>query len=183
MPLGSQFVDYVERDLIQPLSGLVSDSWADQFYEGSFAEGVNMFDGQIYSWPGTGPSLSYMLYYNKDVLEAAGLEAKAPETWEEMREMARIVTEQGNGDIFGLVFSGGTPSRFTQLAVAGFASGISDGQGSFDGFNYITGQYELDNQAWVDSLNFILDLKNDGSILPSSFMLKVSGIRSVVCGR
>ncbi len=174
LPLGSQVADYVDKDLIQPITGLVSDTWKDQFYEGTFQEGVNQFDGKIYTWPGTGPSLSYMLFYNKEVLENAGLEPKAPRTWDELREMAKTVTEQGKGDVFGLTFGGGTPARFTQLAVAGFAVGASKGESPFDGFNFIEGKYDLDSKAWVDAVNFMLALKEDGSILPSSFMMKTT---------
>lgn len=172
LPLGSQVSDYVNKKLIQPITGLVSENWNKSFYEGSFAEGVNQFDGKIYTFPTTGPSLSYMLYYNKDVLQKAGFEPRAPKTWDELREMARVVTQKGKGDVYGLTFPGGTPARFTQLAVAGFAVGAGKGDSPFDGFNFIQGKYDLDSKAWVDSVNFMLALKKDGSILPSSFTMK-----------
>jgi multiple sugar transport system substrate-binding protein len=174
LPLGSQISDYVSKKLVQPISGLVSDQWSSKFYDGSFLEGINKFDGKIYSWPTTGPSLSYMLFYNKDVLKNAGLEPRAPKTWDELREMAKKVTAQGKGDVYGVAFGGGTPARFTQLVVAGFAVGASKGESPFDGFNFIEGKYDLGSKPWVDSVNFLLNIKKDGSILPSSFMLKTT---------
>ena len=174
MPLGAQISDYASKKLIQPVTGLVSDNWKNQFYEGSFTEGVNQFDGNIYAWPTTGPSLSYMLFYNKEVLEKAGLEPKAPKTWDELREMAQTVTKQGKGDIYGITFGGGTPARFTQLVAAGFAVGAGKGDSPFEGFNFIQGKYDLDSKAWVDAVNYLLTLKKDGSILPSSFTMKTT---------
>lgn len=173
LPLGAQISKYVSSDLIRPITGLVSDKWTENFYEGSFQEGVNQIDGKIYSWSLEGPSLNHMLYYNKDVLKKAGLDPnKPPKTWDELRDMAKKVTEQGKGDTFGLVFSGGGPATFTRLVVAGFANGASKGS-NYDGFNYLTGRYEMDSKAWVDSVELLLSLKKDGSILPSSFTLKV----------
>ncbi|WP_134698601.1 ABC transporter substrate-binding protein [Ammoniphilus sp. YIM 78166] len=173
LPVGATVSRYVSSDLIQPISGLVSDEWKKVFAEGSFQEGVNQLNGEIYTWPMDGPSMSYMLYYNKDVLKNAGLDPNnPPKSWDELREMAKTVTSKGNGDIYGVAFPGGALPRFTQNTVAGFAIGAAPGSNPF-GFNYQTGKYDIDSKAWVDSVNFLLDLKKDGSILPSSFALKV----------
>jgi multiple sugar transport system substrate-binding protein len=173
LPQGATVRKYVETDLIQPISGLVSDDWTKNFYEGSFQEGVNQFDGKVYSWSIDGPGLGHLMYYNKEVLEKAGLDPnKPPKTWDELREMAKKVTEQGKGDVYGLTFPGGGPATFTQLPIAGLTIGTSRGS-TFEGFNYVTGQYDMDSKAWVDGVNFMLSLKKDGSILPSSFTLKV----------
>ncbi|WP_226527239.1 ABC transporter substrate-binding protein [Metabacillus niabensis] len=173
MPLGTTVSSMVKDELIQPISGLVSEEWSERFYDDSFQEGVNVFDGEIYSWSFDGPSLSYMLYYNKDVLKNAGLDPnQPPTTWDELRDMAKVVTEQGKGDIFGLAFAGGGPAVFVQNLIAGFAIG-SNPEHTMDGFNFKTGKYEFNGENWVESVNFLLDIKKDGSILPSSMMLKV----------
>lgn len=159
----------VEQNLIRPIDELVSDDWKNQYYEGTFVEGINMIDGNIYTFPIIGPELLYMLYYNVDVMKAAGLNPdQPPKTWDELRAMAKTVTEQGKGDVYGLVLgasTGGYPHRFVQ----GFAEGISPLLGT--PFNFQTGKYNYDQQPWVDSVQFMLDLKSDGSILPSSYNL------------
>ncbi|WP_226527242.1 ABC transporter substrate-binding protein [Metabacillus niabensis] len=173
MPLGAKVGTLVEDELIQPISELVSDEWSSKFYEGTFVEGVNQFDGKIYAWPESGDSMSYMLYYNKDVLEKAGLDSnKPPKTWDELKEMAKKVTEQGKGDTFGLTFAGGGPAVFVENAISGFALGINP-EHTNDGFNLKTGQYEVNGENWVNSVSYLLDLKKNGYILPSSMMLKV----------
>ncbi len=162
-----------------PYDGLVSDNWKKQFAQGSFQEGVNVIDGKTYSWPVTGPALTSILYYNKDVLKNAGLDPdKPPTTWEELRSMARTVTEKGKGDVYGLVFSGGesaTASGITKI-VDGLAAGLNKeevGDGS-SRFNYKTGMYAFNSKASLDSFEFLNQLKTDGSILPSSYTMKLA---------
>ncbi|EGL18383.1 MULTISPECIES: extracellular solute-binding protein [unclassified Paenibacillus] len=162
-----------------PFDGIVSDNWKKQFAEGSFQEGVNLIDGKTYSWPITGPVLTSILYYNKDVLKNAGLDPeKPPKTWDELRSMAKTVTEKGKGDVYGLVFSGGESATASGIAkiVDGLAAGLNKeevGDGSYR-FNYKNGTYAFDSKATIDSFNFLNELKNDGSILPSSYTMKLA---------
>ncbi|MBM7563913.1 ABC transporter substrate-binding protein [Paenibacillus sacheonensis] len=157
----------------QPFDGLVSDAWKTQFTAAAFAEGVNVIDGKTYSWPLTGPQLNSILYYNKGVLEAAGLDPeKPPATWDELRAAAKTVTEKGKGDVFGLVFGGGEHGDASGITkfVGSLAGGINS-QAAF-GFDYKTGRYEYGSDAIVESFDYLTKLKADGSILPSSYTLK-----------
>jgi multiple sugar transport system substrate-binding protein len=154
---------------IRPYEGIVSDNWKKQFYPGSFAEGINVIGGKTYAWPITGPELDYMLYYNKEVLQKSGLDPeKPPKTWDELQEMAKTVTAKGKGDIFGLVF-GGADNDFTRAA-QGLAGGISPEDAGT--FNYKTGKFTFDSKAITDAIKYMLTLKADGSILPSSYTMK-----------
>ena len=47
MPLGTNVSSMVDDELIQPISGLVSEKWSEQYYESTFQEGVNKIDGEI----------------------------------------------------------------------------------------------------------------------------------------
>jgi multiple sugar transport system substrate-binding protein len=47
----------------------------------------------------------FMLFYNRDLLEAAGF-SNPPTTWDEWLHMGAVITEMGNGQFFG----GGVPS-------------------------------------------------------------------------
>jgi len=168
-PSGQDIRSFVANGLVLPFDGLVSESWKNRFLPGSFVEGVNVIDGKTYSWPLTGPQLGAILYYNKDVLKNAGLDAeKPPKTWDELREMARTVTAKGRGDVFGVVF-GGAESGAVNFVTA-LAAGVSPADAG--GFNYKTGRYSYDSKAILDALDVLLRLKQDGSILPSSYMLR-----------
>jgi multiple sugar transport system substrate-binding protein len=170
MPQNIDFQQVVSSKWIRPLDGLVTDAWKKQFYNGAFAEGVNVIGGKTYTWPIFGPQLNQLLYYNKDVLKNAGLDPeKPPKTWDELRSMAKTVTEKGKGDVFGAVFAM-AENGYATNTVTGFAEGVNTLDAP--GFNYKTGTYTYDSKAISDSVKFVLDLKKDGSILPSSYNLK-----------
>jgi ABC-type glycerol-3-phosphate transport system substrate-binding protein len=171
MPQGSELNQLIAQKLIRPVDGIVSDAWYDTFSPGSFADGVNRIDGRTYTWPLTGPQLMYMLYYNKDVLKDAGFDPNLPpRTWDEMRLIMQAVTKRGKGDVYGMVYAGGAADYTTRI-IAGLAQGIDPYQ-SESGLNLKTGKYTLADPAWNEALQFILSVKKDGSILPSSYSLK-----------
>jgi len=162
----------VDHKMLLPLDDILSKEYLDKYFEGAFLEGVTKVDGKIYTLPRMGAEMNHMLYYNKDVLKEAGLDPeKPPTTWAELREMAKVVTDQGKGDVFGIVFGLGSGDYATRI-VQGFSEGISPLAGSK--FDFLTGKYNFDKQAWTDSVQYLVDLKEDGSILPSSYNLQHS---------
>ncbi|CAG7623135.1 hypothetical protein PAESOLCIP111_02486 [Paenibacillus solanacearum] len=172
-PSSSDIRAFVANGHVLPFDGLVSDGWKNRFFPGSFVEGVNVIDGKTYSWPLTGPQLGSILYYNKDVLKQAGLDPeKPPKTWDELRDMSKTITAKGKGDVYGVVFGGGESGGSSGVVnfVNALAAGVSPEVAG--GFNYKSGQYAYDSKATLDSFDFLLKLKQDGSILPSSFTLK-----------
>ncbi|CAG7637438.1 ABC transporter substrate-binding protein [Paenibacillus allorhizosphaerae] len=172
-PSSSDIRTFVANGHVLPFDGLVSEGWKNRFFPGSFVEGVNVIDGKTYSWPLTGPQLGSILYYNKDVLKQAGLDPeKPPKTWDELREMAKTITAKGKGDVYGVVFGGGESGG--NSGVVNFVNALAAGTSpeAAGGFNYKTGEYAYDSKAMLDSFDFLLKLKQDGSILPSSFTLK-----------
>lgn len=169
----------VDENLIIPIDDLVTEDYLSQFHGGAFTEGVTKIDGQTYTIPISGPQLMYMLYYNKDVMKNAGLDPeKPPVTWDELRSMSKTITEQSNGDVYGLILGSGS-GGYTTRYVQGLAEGISPIEGK--PFNFRTGEYNFDKQAWIDSVQFLVDLRNDGTIFPASYNLQ-SGEASVLLG-
>ena len=63
----------------------------------------NMVDGHLLAAPITYEN--YLLYYRTDVLEQFGFDAP-PTTWEELKSMAKTITEGSNGEIMGFQFKG-----------------------------------------------------------------------------
>ncbi|MDF2963552.1 MAG: transporter substrate-binding protein [Paenibacillus sp.] len=169
-PTGMDIRSIIDKGWIQPYDGLVSENWKKQFMKGAMEEGINVINGKTYAWPLTGPQLNGMLYYNKEVLKNAGLDPnKPPKTWEELRSMAKTVSDKGKGDVFGLVLGlADTPS------VLGRIGPLVQGtpELSNEGFNYKTGKYPFDSKPWADAIRFMISMKNEGSILPASYTIK-----------
>jgi multiple sugar transport system substrate-binding protein len=169
-PQGMDIRSIVDKGWIQSYDGLVTDNWKKQFMKGAMEEGVNIINGKTYAWPLTGSQLSSMLYINKDVLKNAGIDPnKVPKTWDELRSMAKTVTDKGKGDVFGLVL-GLADTNSVAVRIGSFAAGTPELGG--EGFNYKTGKYSFDAKPWTDAVRYMISLKNEGSILPASYTIK-----------
>lgn len=81
---------FIERGAVLPLSDYVGEEFLGQYYS-FLVEGFKGPDGKIYGVPKDWSML--MLFYNKKLFEQAGL-TRPPNTWEELEEFARIITEK-----------------------------------------------------------------------------------------
>ncbi len=81
---------------IQPLAeAVISTEEIESDFVPSTVDALN-YDGKYYGIPTDTESL--LLYWNKDLLSAEGLDAEnGPQTWDEMFEYARKLTKTGNG--------------------------------------------------------------------------------------
>ncbi|MBC5689913.1 sugar ABC transporter substrate-binding protein [Mediterraneibacter sp. NSJ-55] len=107
---------YAENGLIIPLDDYISQEDKEDLIPGSAQQ--NMYDGKLYAYSITESSVA--LYYNKDMMDAAGVEMRMPEspedalTWAEYEDMAKalthdgvvgtnIIMDKGEGMIYGLL--------------------------------------------------------------------------------
>jgi multiple sugar transport system substrate-binding protein len=93
-------VGYVEEGVAEPLDGYMSDEFRARFIE-TFLE-PSVIDGQVYGLPVAASARA--MYYNKDLLEQAGI-AEPPATWEELREAAGAIDALGD-DVHGFGLQG-----------------------------------------------------------------------------
>jgi multiple sugar transport system substrate-binding protein len=110
-------------------------------------QALGNYEGKDYAVPSLNNTVA--LYYHKGMLEAAGV--TPPATWAELREDAKKLTQ---GDTYGFVFPG-----------------INNEQGTFHTSPFIWsngGTFEKLNSAEnVESLTYLRDLVNDGSVSKS----------------
>lgn len=94
-------------ELLAPLDEYVTRDSLDvnQFVAG--ANQASTIGGKLYGLPFR--SETHVLFYNKDILEAAGY-SKAPETWEEVKEVAAACTKDG---VYGYGLCGTNYSNFS----------------------------------------------------------------------
>lgn len=117
------------------------------------AEG-NQFDGKLWALP-MWTSLQY-LYYNKDLLDAAGVEYPDVEersTWEEITEQAKAA--QDAGAEWGLLFD--QTDRYYQLQALSESAGGGSGA---TGDDLLTA--DVTNDGWIRSMTWYSDLFADG---------------------
>lgn len=95
---------FASRGAFLDITDLVASSDlvdVDTFFPGPLSSVT--WDGRIYGIPKATNTIA--LYYNKDLFEAAGLDpADPPETWDELVDAARTLTDAEN-NVYGLAFS------------------------------------------------------------------------------
>ena len=94
------------------------------FYEGPLASA--MWDGRLYGVPKATNTIA--LFYNKDLLDAAGVEP--PQTWDELLDAARALNDPDN-NVYGITWS----ARANEEGTFQFLPWIQMGGGSFDKVN------------------------------------------------
>jgi len=143
-----QVVEMIDADAIIPMDNLIDKIGRDNFYEKALTE-MTAEDGHCYGVPLY--SNTEAMWYRKDLLEKYNL--KVPETWEEMYEAAKTITDGENGEVYGAAMPMGTndmlATRWLHLYVrsAGETLITEDGKANLtsptaiDGINYWVKMY------------------------------------------
>jgi multiple sugar transport system substrate-binding protein len=99
-----------EAGVARPLDGLISALGPDYFVSEDILKGFNTYEGATVCLPHY--SHCRLVIYRKDFFEEAGI-SKAPETWEEFEEAARLATKAP--DRYGMLQFWGGPSTGATL--------------------------------------------------------------------
>ena len=93
-------IDFVEEDAVEPLDGFMDDAFKGRFIETFLSPSV--MEGNTYGLPIAASARA--MYYNKDILEKAGV-ANPPGTWDELKDAAAKIKASG-GDVYGYGLQG-----------------------------------------------------------------------------
>ena len=127
------------------------------------AENREQYKGKTYRVPfGT---VTQGLIYNKDMFKEAGItdetgEAKPPETFDELRDYAKILTNPKEKK-FGIIFPMHWYAWFSSDLLCPMQSAVGH-----KGYNPATGKY--DYEKLVPIMDTVLGIKEDGSCFPGS---------------
>lgn len=145
----------VDAGLAAPLDGILDEDFLNDYYPNILE--AHSIDGQVYGAPlYVSP---FVLFYNKELFEQAGLDPDAPPTtYDELLEiapkLAALTTEDGNK-----VYPFGQPTASVIVigsAIQAFAQNF--GGTIFDENN----QFNVDNQGFIDAMNMLQELDDLG---------------------
>ena len=137
-----------------------------------FVEGLNMFNGKIYSFPVSAPLYGNLLFYNKKLFREAGIvdengEPTPPTTWSEFREYAKRITQAGKGRYYGVALMAKQPgAAFDMSLLSTLAKASGYYHSSTFPNNLKTGRFDYSSPILRKAIQLWIDIKNDGSILP-----------------
>lgn len=173
----------VAEGWIAPLSEVIPDveSWKAAFPPGIFLDGFTDFNGATYTFPiHSNKRYSSLLFSNAAYFEKASLDPETPLTWDQFRDAARRITEQGNGKYFGLVIDGNQTNSFA-INCGNLARMAGAAAGELTGTNYIdwrTGEFVFDAEEMVAAVELLLAIHDDGSIFPGSTSINAQEMRA-----
>ena len=171
---GADTVNDVAKGRLLPISELEGGDELIDKYKDYLREDLEKVDGNVYSIPYG--FTTYGLIYNKDMFKAAGIvdengEAKPPKTWDEMREVARKLTDKSKNQ-YGMVF----PIKWgTGWYGSDLSNPVMSSQGFVD-YNPATGKYEYDGMK--HAMEVLIGMKHDGSIYPGADSLDNDSARA-----
>lgn len=154
----------------------VGQEWIDSLPAGALTEGSTVFGGKIYSIPiFSFRTTSTLTWFNKELMENAGYDPEiGPQSWDEFRDAARKITENGGGSVFGWIqgisFTDRLADHTTNLAMT---AGAPSKQ-----FDWRTGEYIFASEPVIQAVEFLKSLEQDGSLLPGSGSLNARTARA-----
>lgn len=148
--------DLIENDLIVPFDEVATSDedkeWLSSFYPALMKNGE--IDGHTWGVPFQRSTI--VMYYNKDMFEAAGLDPEAPpQTWEELVEDAKALTKDGQWGI--MIPSTGYPYWMFQCFAIQNGKELMSADGT---------ETYFDDPAVVEALEFWRSLMTDEGVMP-----------------
>ena len=141
------FADYVADDLLRPIQDFVSDETYAKFYPAFLDQSV--IDGTVWAIPDLASARA--MYYNADILEAAG--AEVPTTWAELRDVCEKIKAYDSS-----IYPWGVDMT-TDEGQACFAYYSWTNGGDFTDAN---GNWALNTPENVEAVEYIIGLVKDG---------------------
>lgn len=158
-----------------PLEGNVPDGWIDSLPPEAFIEGNTTYQGTLYTFP----FFSFRQHntanwFNKQLMEDAGYDPEVgPETWDEFRDAARKITENSGGTAYGWIQGHNHISRNSSNLIE--LAQIAGAPGEID---WHTGEYIHASEPFLNAMEFMLSMVQDGSLFPGSSTLDTRNARA-----
>jgi ABC-type glycerol-3-phosphate transport system substrate-binding protein len=180
VPKNPQLSQQVSQGWLLPLDKWGTKSWQSRFPEGSFVEGVDVFDGKLYTAPFAAPAPSLQLYIHNGVFKDAGLtnpdgSVLLPKTWDDVSRAAEAITSKSGGKVsaFGFGNSSNTSlAWWLDLFVRGAGSPGGAAVGGIDGMDYRVGKWTFStDRNYADVIALLMEWKGKNWFYPNSMSI------------
>ncbi len=165
---GFDLKTFVNSDIIQsiPLDKLTDEYKKVNDLDNVLFEGVNVLGEDVYYIP-SGMRSGSRIIYNKDLFEAAGVEV--PTKLSELVDVAKVLTEKGEGVSYGTIFPGQS-SPFER-----WLEGVSEKSGVLP-YDFVNGKFNFDGYKPI--LEEAIRLFDEGSVFPGAVSMQIDPTRA-----
>lgn len=167
IPVGMTLSTALKEDWYQSMSPYLTQEFKDTLEDFVWQEGVTTFEGEVYNLPEITPLTNVLFYYNKDVLEKAGV-TTLPQSYDEFVAVCKQVSEAGKGQFYGMIEGGKQMGRIDAM-VRGMAA-LSGGEVPESSSKALTvgGAAPLDVVEIQEALGMLDSLAKSGGLHPDS---------------
>lgn len=165
----------ITENWVQPLDEVIPgfDEWRAGFPETALINGIHLFDGKLYSWPlNSTRRLTITQYISHEAAAAAGVEVPVDSvsTWDDLRSLAKEITAAGTPGIL-------STADHLHYVVSNLAS-TAGWLGGGNGMDMRTGKYAYSAPEYLQALDFLRSMIDDGSFVPGYLTLKDADARA-----
>ncbi len=167
---GSVLQRYVSRGGFEPFNAYITPEIRARF-DDYFVEGINTFDGKIYSMPTFGTA--GRLIYNKGIFDRVGIKAP-PKTLDELAAYSKLITDKLKGEgIYGFAMNLKSPRSAIDRS---YEFMVQRSGGPRWGYDYRRGQYDFAfHKPFVEAFRKIF---SGGSAFPGCVSLDIDPLRT-----
>ncbi|MGJ3240121.1 MAG: ABC transporter substrate-binding protein [Anaerolineae bacterium] len=153
--------ELIDAGWIQPLDqSVLPDDWMSRWDDGMFVEGINIIDGDIYSFPFNDNKIwgaGYM-YLNNQVWADAGLSTEdIPTTWSELTAVCETVRSSGPYCLAIPLEGNHFQRTWYPLAGVNYTDNF---------FDYQLGRYNIDDPRHLETFDYIQSLYDADLVIP-----------------
>ena len=177
----NQLLDIYSNVLGIPLPALVDVGWLHpiklskeamaRLPKGTFVEGVSMIGGVVYALPALSDRQYWACtWYNSKIAEQVGF--KPPKSYDDMRTALKAIADDGKYVPMTLALgaSGRMRDQIDDLAqAAGFPG--------WQGLRYDTGEYNYDDDTYLNAIELFKEISDNGWLLPGSNSFQIPDAR------
>lgn len=162
--------DFVDSDYLVPIEDLPGSEDLLSRYSSLVANQAHVFNGKTYTLPYNLTTYGFVI--NKELFAKAGLtEADYPKTWDEVRAVAKKITDVSKGSAYGL---GIAPSALWTIT-SFYTMGAGQNIGHY-GFDYEAQQFNY--SAYNPLISAIDNMVADGSVIPGFETMDADMVRA-----
>ncbi|WP_213583312.1 extracellular solute-binding protein [Paenibacillus sp. J2TS4] len=144
------YAHFARDELLNDLGEIMSPELKEKFYP-SFME-VGRLDGTQYALPFLASVRG--LYYNKDILDEAGV-TEVPKTWSELKAAAQKIKDHGKASGFGIDMTNNEGQAYLSYFFWGAGGGWQK-----------DGEWTLNSPENVEALTFLKEMVDEGLSAP-----------------
>lgn len=176
IPQAPTVAEQVQKGWLAPLDNWADDEWKARFPENSFVEGINVFDGKMYSAPFSGIAPSQEIYIHNEIFRKAGLteadgSISIPRTWDDVTRAADTIRSKIGGKTYGIGFGNGENFAIGSWWLDMFVRGAGSPGGARSdpgGIDYREGKWTFStDRNYLDFFELLLEWKDRELIHPN----------------